>query len=91
GPQSQTDIFYGSQQKFFGWPNMYTPFGVNETEDLDTELFLVNHQQNYAADSSFEVSAYYRKNNDHYIYSRENPSAFEAFHETEVKSIGFSG
>ncbi|MDN3377247.1 MULTISPECIES: TonB-dependent receptor [unclassified Pseudoalteromonas] len=91
GPQSQTDIFYGSQQKFFGWPNMYTPFGVNETEDLDTELFLVNHQQNYAADSSFEISAYYRKNNDHYIYTRENPSAFEAFHETEVKSIGFSG
>lgn len=91
GPQSQTDLFYGSQQKFFGWPNMYTPFGVNETEDLDTELFLVNHQQNYAAYSSFEVSAYYRKNNDHYIYSRENPSAFEAFHETTVKSIGFSG
>ncbi len=54
GPQSQTDIFYGSQQKFFGWPNMYTSFGVNETEDLDTELFLVNHQQNYAADSSLK-------------------------------------
>lgn len=91
GPQSQTDIFYGSQQKFFGWPNMYTPFGVNETEDLDTELFMVNHKQGYASNSSFEVSTYYRKNNDHYIYSRENPSAFEAFHETEVKSLGLSG
>ncbi|MCU4674564.1 TonB-dependent receptor [Catenovulum sp. 2E275] len=88
---SQTDLFFGSQNKFFGWPNMYTPFGVNETEDLETQLFLLNHQQNYATDSSFEVSAYYRKHNDHYVYSRENPSAFESFHETEVKSVAFSG
>lgn len=91
GPQSQTDLFYGSQQKFFGWPNLYTPFGVNETEDLDTQLFMLNHKQGYANQSSFEVSAYYRKNNDHYIYSRENPSAFEAFHETEVKALALSG
>jgi hypothetical protein len=91
GPQSQTDIFYGSQQKFFGWPNMYTPFGVNETEELDTTLLMFNHKLAYASNSDFEVSAYYRKNNDHYIYSRENPHIFEAFHETEVKSIGFSG
>lgn len=89
--QSQTDVFYGAQEKFFGWPNMYTPFGVNETEDLDTTLFMVNHKQNYASDSNFEVSAYYRKNNDHYVYSRENPSGFQAFHETEVTSLGFSG
>ncbi|MBE0378706.1 TonB-dependent receptor plug domain-containing protein [Pseudoalteromonas prydzensis] len=91
GPQSQTDLFYGSQQKFFGWPNLYTPFGVNETEDLDTQLLMLNHKQGYANQSSFEVSAYYRKNNDHYIYSRENPSAFEAFHETEVKALALSG
>ena len=91
GPQSQTDLFYGSQQKFFGWPNLYTPFGVNETEDLDTQLLMLNHKQGYAKHSSFEVSAYYRKNNDHYIYSRENPSAFEAFHETEVKALALSG
>ena len=91
GPQSQTDLFYGSQQKFFGWPNLYTPFGVNETEDLDTQLLMLNHKQGYAKNSSFEVSAYYRKNNDHYIYSRENPSAFEAFHETEVKALALSG
>ena len=88
---SQTDIMYGSQEKFFGWPNMYTPFGVNETEELETRLLMLNHQQNYADNSHFEVSAYYRKHNDHYIFSRENPSAFEAFHETKVKSIAVSG
>lgn len=88
---SQTDVLYGSQEKFFGWPNMYTPFGVNETEELETRLLMLNHQQNYADNSHFEVSAYYRKHNDHYIFSRENPSAFEAFHETKVKSIAVSG
>jgi len=55
GPQSQTDLFYGSQQKFFGWPNLYTPFGVNETEALDTQLLMLNHKQGYAKHRSFEV------------------------------------
>jgi len=91
GPSSQTDLFFGSQEKFFGWPNMYTPFNVNETEDIETKLLMLNHKQYYDQESTFEVSAYYRKNNDHYIFSRENPAAFESFHETEVKSIAFSG
>ncbi|MBB1338236.1 TonB-dependent siderophore receptor [Pseudoalteromonas sp. SR44-2] len=88
---SQTDLFFGSQDKFFGWPNLYTPFGVNETEDLENRLWMLNHKQNYADNSNFEVSAYYRTHDDHYIYSRENPSAFEAFHKSEVKSLGLSG
>lgn len=88
---SQTDLFFGSQDKFFGWPNLYTPFGVNETEDLETRLWMLNHKQNYTDNSNFEVSAYYRTHDDHYIYSRENPSAFEAFHKSEVKSLGLSG
>jgi hypothetical protein len=91
GESSQTDLFFGTQQKFFGWPNMYTPFNVNETEDIKTKLLILNHKQYYAQDSSVELSTYYRRNEDHYIYSRENPSAFEAFHETEVKSIALSG
>lgn len=88
---SQTDVFFGYQDKFFGWPNLYTPFNVNETEDLQTRLLMFNHQQQYAQDSSFEVSAYYRKNNDHYVFSRENPESFQAFHETKVKSVAVSG
>jgi hypothetical protein len=89
--KSQTDVFFGYQEKFFGWPNLYTPFGVNETEELETRLLMLNHTQHYAQNSQFEISAYYRKHQDHYIYSRENPSLFEAFHETEVKSLALSG
>ena len=91
GPSSQTDLFFGSQEKFFGWPNMYTPFNVNETEDLKTRLLILNHKQHYAEDSSFEISSYYRSNKDHYVFSRENPDIFEAFHETDVSSIALSG
>ena len=91
GLSSQTDLFFGSQEKFFGWPNMYTPFNVNETEDIQTKLLMFNHKQHYAQDSTFEISAYYRSNNDHYVFSRENPEIFEAFHETDVKSIALSG
>ena len=91
GPSSQTDLFFGSQDKFFGWPNMYTPFNVNETEDLETQLLILNHKQEYAQDSTFEISTYYRNNKDHYVFSRENPDVFQAFHETDVKSIALSG
>ena len=91
GPSSQTDLFLGVQEKFFGWPNMYTPFNVNETEDLRARLLIFNHKQHYAQDSTFEVSTYYRRHNDHYIFSRENPDIFQAFHETDVTSIALSG
>ena len=91
GPSSQTDLFLGVQEKFFGWPNMYTPFNVNETEDLRARLLIFNHKQHYAQDSTFEVSTYYRRHNDLYIFSRENPDIFQAFHETDVTSIALSG
>lgn len=91
GPHSQTDLFYGYQDKFFGWPNLYTPFNVNETEDIQTRLAILNHRQTYAQDSAFEVSAYHRSNKDHYVFSREAPTRFQAFHETTVTSVALSG
>ncbi|MFU8847137.1 MAG: TonB-dependent receptor plug domain-containing protein [Opitutales bacterium] len=91
GPSSQTDFFVGYQEKFFGWPNMYTPFGVNETENLKTSLFLINHQHHYDERSYVEATAYYREHKDHYIFSRENPAIFQAKHTTDVSAIGFSG
>ena len=92
--RSQTDLFYGYQEKFFGWPNLYTPFDVNETEDIETRLVMLNHKQRYGEkgnESAFEVSGYYRENDDHYVFSRENPESFQAFHETQVKSLALSG
>ncbi|MER2492725.1 TonB-dependent receptor plug domain-containing protein [Catenovulum sediminis] len=88
---TQTDLFFGVQNKFFGWPNMYTPFNVNETEELKTRLIILNHQHTYAKDSRFEVTAYTRRHNDHYIFSRENPETFQSFHETNVDSLALAG
>lgn len=91
GPNSQTDLFAGYQSKFFGWPNMYTPFGVNETEKIKTSLFMINHLLGYDERSYAEISGYYRENKDHYIYSRENPAIFQAKHTTDASALGISG
>lgn len=91
GPQSQTDLFAGYQSKFFGWPEMYAaPFGSNETENLKTRLFMLNHRQNYGEDSFVEATAYTRRHSDHYIYNRFSPNK-DFLHETDVHALGFSG
>lgn len=91
GPNSQTDFFAGYQSKFFGWPELYAaPFGANETENLKTRLFLINHQQSYAKRSHWEATAYHRRHSDHYIFNRFSPDK-RFVHETNVTSVGFSG
>jgi len=87
GPLSQTDFFAGYQEKFFAWPNMYTPFG-DETENLKTRLFMVNHQQSYGADSQWEMTGYFRRHTDHYVLI---PFNFNAYHETDVASLALAG
>ena len=87
GPDSQTDIFAGYQDKYFGWPGMYTANINNlETEDLKTRLFFVNHSHFYGEDSFIELSAYHRRNTDHFELGN-----YIADHITEVSTIGFSG
>ena len=93
GPNSQTDLFAGYQSKFFGWPELYAaPFGSNETENLKTSLFLINHQHAYAERNYAEATAYYRRHSDHYVYNRFSPNPAKPFlHNTEVSSVGLSG
>lgn len=86
----QTDFFAGYQDKFFGWPNMYTPFGSFETEDLQTSLFMLNHRLVLSEKDYLQVSSYYRKNNDHYIYNRYAPNNAYV-HETNVYALGGDG
>ena len=44
GPNSQTDLFAGYQDKYFGWPEMYAaPYGSNETENVKRELKEIKH------------------------------------------------
>lgn len=95
GPSSQTDLFAGYQQKFFGWWGMYTgqsftAFDPFETENLKTRLLLANHRQSYGVASWFEATAYFRRHSDHYIFNRFAPNN-DFIHETEASSLGLSG
>ncbi len=67
---SQTDLFAGYQAKFFGWPNLYTPFNSAETENLKTLLVTLNHRVNLAGGDYLEAGAYYRRNVDDYRFNR---------------------
>ena len=73
GPDSQTDLFYGYQTKFFGWPNLYTPFGSDETENLQTALLALNHRARWGRDDWLEASVFWRRNKDDYAFNRFVP------------------
>jgi vitamin B12 transporter len=92
----QTDLFYGYQSKFFGWPNLYTPFAnVYETENIQTNLVVLNHREELGAGDFVALGGYYRRNKDNYVFNRATPGAFNpafatgpAFHTTWVYSAG---
>lgn len=92
GDRSQTDFFAGVQQKFFGWPNLYTPFGFNETEDLRTTLYAFNHRAGLSATDYWQIGAYYRRNYDDYEFNRAVPGASNPFqHTTHVRAVSLEG
>lgn len=70
---AQTDVFAGYQGKRFGWPNLYTPFNSNESENLQTTLFLLNHRAEWGAGDSVEVGVFHRRNKDDYAFNRFAP------------------
>jgi outer membrane receptor protein involved in Fe transport len=73
GEKSQTDLIYGYQEKFFGWPNLYTPFNSDETENLQTVLAALNHRTELADCGFIEFGAYWRRNKDDYAFNRFAP------------------
>lgn len=73
GATSQTDLFAGYQAKFFGWPNLYTPFNSNETENLQTLLFALNHRADLGGGDFVEAGAWHRRNKDDYAFNRFAP------------------
>lgn len=82
---TRTELFAGYQAKFFGWPNLYTPFGVAETENLQTTLVAVAHRFAPDAERVFEASAYWRRNRDDYEYNRYQPGLYNPYqHETRI-------
>lgn len=70
GAKTQTDLFAGYQKKFFGWPNLYTPFNSPESENLETTLFAFNHRADLGGGDRFQFSAYHRRNKDDYAFNR---------------------
>jgi len=92
GAESQTDLFAGYQRKFFGWPDLYTPFGVDETEDLQTVLVAANHRWADAAGDRLEFGAYYRRNRDDYEFNRFVPGLYNPYqHTTWVRGASLEG
>lgn len=90
--QAQTDVFVGYQRKFFGWPNLYTPFGFNETDNLQTVLALVNHAWRDAQGNEFNAAAFYRRNKDDYEFNRAVPGASNPFqHTTWLRGLAVAG
>lgn len=82
---AQTDLFAGYQSKFFGWPNLYTPFGFQESENIKTALVIANHRIERGDAGFFEASALWRRNVDDYEFNRAQPGASNPFeHETRV-------
>lgn len=71
GTHRQTDLFAGYQEKFFGWPNLYTPFNSAESDNLQTVLLMANHRVTGEMPGDyFEAGAYYRRNKDDYAFNR---------------------
>jgi hypothetical protein len=93
GPSAQTDLFVGYQEKFFGWPNLYTPFGSDETENLQTMLVALNHRYRWGAGDWLEASAFWRRNRDNYSFNRFAPvgPVPPFLHTTWVEGAAVSG
>ena len=90
--RAQTDLFIGYQAKFFGWPNLYTPYGVDETENLQTVLVTLNHRAEREAGGYFEAGAYYRRNKDDYEFNRHIPGQYNPYqHTTWLRGAAISG
>ena len=73
GPGRQTDLFAGYQAKTFGWPNLYTPFNSNESENLQTVLFALNHRADYGPGEFWTAGVFHRRNKDDYAFNRFAP------------------
>lgn len=92
--RSQTDVFAGYQSKFFGWPNLYTPFNSPETENLQTVLLAATHRREWTPEGGFvEFGAYHRRHKDDYAFNRFAPvGPVHPFqHTTWVSGAGAQG
>jgi vitamin B12 transporter len=90
---SQTDLFFGRQEKFTGWVNLYARANTPETDELETTLTALNHRAILGADGDYlQFGAYQRVNVDDYEYNRLIPGLFNPYqHTTYVYGTGLDG
>jgi len=92
GDDEQTDVLLSYQDKFYGWPGMYTGFAsLAETDHTKTTLLLANHRKELET-GFWEVGGFYRRLEDDYDFDRttqESGAAGSFDHETKVFGLGF--
>jgi hypothetical protein len=91
GENSQTDLFVGYQEKFFGWPNLYTPFNSPESENLKTLLVALNSRLDLGGGDFVQLGAYYRRNRDDYAFNRFTQVGHPYNHVTWVQGAALDG
>jgi outer membrane receptor protein involved in Fe transport len=93
GTGSQTDLFAGYQKKFFGWPNLYTPFDSDESENLETVLLDINHRVDLGGGDFLEAGGFWRRNKDDYAFDRFAPlgTSHPYQHTTWLEGAAFGG
>jgi len=90
----ETNLVVGYQDKFFGWPGMYTGFAsLPETDHVKQGLIVLDHLQSNAR-GWWQVASAYRWLDDDYDFDRRTvdtggPGSFE--HETRSFSLGVNG
>ena len=93
-PGEQTDVVVGYQEKFFGWPNLYTPFNAPESENLQTLLVAAHHRRTVGAEGGYlQTGIYYRRNKDDYDFNRFTEAGKDGLfqHTTWVYGLGLEG
>jgi len=80
------------QSKFFSWPNLYTPYGFVETENLQTALAVLNHRKTFVGGDYLQAGAFWRRNKDDYEFNRAVPGLYNPYqHTTWVTGASVDG
>ncbi len=91
---AQSNIIIGYQDKFFGWPGMYTGFAsLPETDHVKQGLVVMDHRRTTRG-GWWQMGAAYRWLNDDYDFDRRTvesgaPGSYE--HQTRSFSLGING